>query len=596
MNIKSLVYSLFILTSILQAQRQSVLNNAEELSGYNQIPQEKVYIHYNTTVLFAGEYLHYSVFCFNTVDNAISNISKIAYVELVNEKGKAVFKHKIKLEKGLGQGDFFLPVAVPSGNYKLIGYTQWMLNADNNFFYGDISIINPYQGDQKEILSAQQPLDSITESSLVSTQTNPLENASISESNGIKLSINAKVFQKRSHVVLTMGQTNSSNRSGSYSVSVRKKNAFNTAKSITAKDFSELYATDKKSGPKSLGASVFLPEMRGELLYGRVIPKQTDLKEKLVNVSLSIPGKTNDVKVVSTDEKGVFVFNIDKVYKSNEVILQVLGEQRDKYTITLSEAPEANYPKMEFYKFKITRAVEKDIVNRSVSNQVENSFFNIKPDTIQEPKEGISFYGSKLETYLLDDYTRFSTVKETIVEVVNGVFTRRNNAGEKVFAIRGYYPTQENYDFVPLLIVDGVVVQEHEDIINYDARKVKSISFIRDRYFLGTKVFEGILILETIDEDYTETLNKSYILKKELIRPQLQKKHYRQQYTAESKAYDRIPDYRYQLLWKPNITIEKQKTTHKFFTSDITGDFEICIEGFENDGTPISIKEYFTVE
>lgn len=57
------------------------------------------------------------------------------------------------MESGIGYGDFIIPVSVNSGNYKLIAYTQWMKNEGiDSFFASDISIINPFQGNQQAIL------------------------------------------------------------------------------------------------------------------------------------------------------------------------------------------------------------------------------------------------------------------------------------------------------------------------------------------------------------------------------------------------------------------------------------------------------------
>ena len=120
---------------------------------YSQMGKEGVFIHYNASLLFVGEYLYYSVYCLNKKTGKASDISKIAYVELIGEKGTVIFRQKIGLENGSGQGDFFIPVSVPSGNYKLIGYTQWMMNwGEASFFQGDVSILNPYTNMQKPFL------------------------------------------------------------------------------------------------------------------------------------------------------------------------------------------------------------------------------------------------------------------------------------------------------------------------------------------------------------------------------------------------------------------------------------------------------------
>jgi hypothetical protein len=133
---------------------QHRIKNLADLNGYNAIPKETVYIHHNDSFLLAGEYLYYKLYCLNAENNRPSDVSKIAYVELVGKDKQPIFKHKIKLRSGLGQGDFFIPTTIPSGNYKLIGYTQWMRNiGQKHFFISDITIVNPYRELQTPIQS-----------------------------------------------------------------------------------------------------------------------------------------------------------------------------------------------------------------------------------------------------------------------------------------------------------------------------------------------------------------------------------------------------------------------------------------------------------
>ncbi|GAA4272162.1 hypothetical protein U6A24_11700 [Aquimarina gracilis] len=598
MKIKPLLYIIFLCTAGIYAQRQAILKTPEDIAGYQKVPQEKMFIHYNTTLLFAGEYLYYRLYCFNGESNLLSEISKIAYVELIDEKKKVVFKQKVKLENGLGQGDFFIPVSVPSGNYKLMGYTQWMLNAQkDNFFLGDISILNPYQGDQKVFL-VDNDLNNSQLNSINSSVNKKQSKSTISaqKSNGrIELRIDKQVFQKRSPVTLTLNQSGFTSEPGNYSISVRKKNAFKTAQPVTADSFSSLSTKNFKSQEKSISSSFFLPEMRGELIYGKLVPKEPDFMVSSIDIAVSVPGKIHDVKIASTNEQGVFVFNLDKTYKTDNIVLQVLGESRNNYKIELDEAPQFNFPDFNFYQFKITQEFKDEIIERSVYNQVENNFFSVKPDTIPEVKDDVSFYGTDRVVYNLDDYTRFPTVKETIVEVVDNVWIEKNELGESHFAVRGYYPTQSNNNLSTLLIVDGIVEQEHEQWIDYDARKIKNISFVRDRYFLGSKVFEGVLVFETFEGNYVENLHKDYLLNTTLSRPQSYKNYYTQQYSPSNNVYNRIPDFRNQLLWKPNVLIHNETVNIPFFTSDVNGVYEIVLEGFTNNGIPVSVKKYFEV-
>ncbi|WP_271766346.1 hypothetical protein [Aquimarina algiphila] len=591
MKIRLIVYIIFLFVSSVQAQRQSVLKTPEEVTGYYRVPQEKMFIHYNTSLLFVGEYLYYNVYNFTTNDKLLSTLSKIAYVILVNEKGEPVFKHKIKLDKGLGQGDFFVPVSIPSGNYKLIGYTQWMLNTDASFFEGDISILNPYQVNQDVILFKNDSLINPIAKDLKNTNHKVVDETA---KRTVKLSSDYEIYKKRTPVKLTI--ENSLLENGTFSISVRRKEAFKNADLCTAKEFLEEYNSITNKQNLSPGSSVFLPEMRGELIYGKIIPKDPSFPVLDQNIALSMPGKASDIKIVSTDEKGNFVFNLNNRNIKNEIWVEVFEEGSENYRIVIDEIPEIDYTNLEFYKFKISKSLKEIIEKRSVHNQIETNFYSVKPDTIKQPDFVLPFYGNKeIETYVLDDYTRFKTVKETILEIVDGVWIKKDNNNKSVFGVRTNYPEQKKDNFPLLLIVDDVIVQHHEDVIAYSASKIKSIGYIKDRYYLGTRVFDGVIIIKTIEEDFFNALNYSSDSPVVLADLQDDKQYFGQQYDKD-KIYSRIPDYRYQLLWRPNFTINKKKTNITFFTSDVVGDFEVSLEGFTTNGIPVSIKKNISVE
>ena len=137
----------------LTLQGQALVKDNGHLQAYNALHAEAVYIHHNASLFVAGEQMYYAVYCVNKATNQRSTLSKMAYVELLGADGIRVFRHKIKLNSGTGQGDFFIPTSVPTGNYKLLGYTQWMKNSSvDNFFSSDINIVNPFQKNRDLIL------------------------------------------------------------------------------------------------------------------------------------------------------------------------------------------------------------------------------------------------------------------------------------------------------------------------------------------------------------------------------------------------------------------------------------------------------------
>ncbi|MGB7841464.1 MAG: hypothetical protein WBL21_01640, partial [Salinimicrobium sp.] len=138
----------------LTARGQAVRKSAASKKLLEVAPREEVFLHYNSSLLFPGEYLLYKVYTLSGAGSSksYSELSNIAYVELIGEEGDVVFSHKVKLDQGTGQADFFVPTTVASGNYKLISYTNWMKNWRGNFYEADITIINPYQSRQKNLL------------------------------------------------------------------------------------------------------------------------------------------------------------------------------------------------------------------------------------------------------------------------------------------------------------------------------------------------------------------------------------------------------------------------------------------------------------
>lgn len=109
-------------------------------------------------------------------------------------------------------------------------------------------------------------------------------------------------------------------------------------------------------------------------------------------------------------------------------------------------------------------------------------------------------------------------------------------------------------------------------------------------------MYQGIIAIETFNGDYYKNVvyNKKFHKVIDLFKPQPNKKYFNQQYSDNS--LNRIPDFRHQLYWEPNLNLEKETAEIIFYTSDNTGVYEINIEGFSSSGEPISIKKYFKVE
>ncbi|TCI95015.1 hypothetical protein [Tenacibaculum sp. M341] len=88
-------------------------------------------------------------------------------------------------------------------------------------------------------------------------------------------------------------------------------------------------------------------------------------------------------------------------------------------------------------------------------------------------------------------------------------------------------------------------------------------------------------------------LNNNQIKEFEVLNVQPEKEYFFQSYQKGSKK--RIPDFRTQLYWNPNLILS-EKNTISFYNSDVSGDFEIEITGVTQEGKTISTRKEFKVE
>ncbi|HET8829916.1 MAG TPA: hypothetical protein VFM79_11275 [Pelobium sp.] len=115
--------------------------NPEQQS--NSVPKEKLYVHTDQDFYLAGEIVWFKVYISDAATHQPTDLSSVAYLEILDAEQLRVLQFKIAVEKGIGEGSAFLPVSLPSGNFKLRAYTSWMKNfSPDAYFEKNITIIN----------------------------------------------------------------------------------------------------------------------------------------------------------------------------------------------------------------------------------------------------------------------------------------------------------------------------------------------------------------------------------------------------------------------------------------------------------------------
>ena len=151
-SISFLFLTAFILMMPAIVKSQKIIELVQQ-EFQQQVPlfQEKLYIHTDKNFYLAGEIVWFKIYAVNGETHQPVNISKIAYVEILDRQSKPVLQAKIPLTINGGEGSFYIPLTLNSDHYILRAYTNWMKNDRAADFYEQkITIVNTITIPQQE--------------------------------------------------------------------------------------------------------------------------------------------------------------------------------------------------------------------------------------------------------------------------------------------------------------------------------------------------------------------------------------------------------------------------------------------------------------
>ncbi|MEQ8555301.1 MAG: hypothetical protein RIC06_21455 [Cyclobacteriaceae bacterium] len=340
---------------------------------------------------------------------------------------------------------------------------------------------------------------------------------------------------------------------------------------------------------------LLLPDHRGEMVSGQVVaPDSLDLGNEFV--AYSIIGKEYQIKIAPVMSDGSFNMVVEPLEEDRSAYITGM----DNLTADMIEiAPQflQSHPELEFPPLILDSATVGAIVKRSIRNQIENAYFDVKADSITEPKPYIEQFGRFDYYYVLDDYNRFPTIRESFIEYIPMVAVRGK---EPSLAFRVSLKTLIKPKLEPYAFLDGLPVKS-EEILAFSPYRIESIGVINNRYFLGPRVIDGIISFRTKEGNLQGFVPgpQSRELKYEGVSPAKTYTFpvYGNNEIGESDLSAKIPDYRDQLYWNPDAEADPGSVYNiEFFTSDTKGRFEVAIEGVTTEGEHVSLRKYFTVE
>ena len=339
----------------------------------------------------------------------------------------------------------------------------------------------------------------------------------------------------------------------------------------------------------------FLPETDGPIINGKVTDRRTGLPVPQVNGYLSVPGKSFRLATAISRPDGNIYFHLDNFHGTKELIVQTNSQTDSNDRIDIANPFSDQYSYLPLPDSLYSQKFAAQLLYRSINSQAENAYRSALKNLFQPAMEDtIPFYGQPDRQYHLDDYTRFTTMEEVIQEFVDNVHVRRQS-GKAYFRVRNAL-FNLFFDDDPLLLIDGVPVFNGDKMVTTDPLKIERVDIISHRYFLGPAISDGIVSFKSYDGQLA-----GYELDPNAIAIQYnglsqQREFYAPVYETVAEELSTVPDFRNQLLWSPEITTDTAgKKQLTLYTSDLTGNYVLFVQGMTSDGLAGYSVKTFTV-
>ena len=589
---------------------------------------EKTYISTDREIYVSGDKIWCSAFCVDEANGLRpSSLSAIAYVEIVSEDG-TLESGKIALSDGRGAGTIEIPATAPTGNYRIVAYTAYTKNTPGfnpqEHISKTISIFNTSTKERVKngvkILSdseydalrtpASTPASTPAGTHTTGTHTTGTHSSSTYNAGTQPAAGALSITCHRSaegylEVVLTNNSATPadlslslSNRDGIIPPDNTSIGAFMGAAASAAQAAAgeESAAARTAAGAASAGAesapaaavstAAELPEYEGEIIRGRIAGATTDEIEGLKGRSafISVPTEKSDLYSSVVDNDGMIKFVTNNIYGTKEMVCEI--EDNDLARCHIELISPFVSPKLKgIPALQMAPYIKEDLQRRGLSVQLCRSFSADTLASLMPIRENPLIPSYDAIEYKLDDYKRFPVMRELFIEFINEIKVRRVDGKEQLKVKTHLEERVSLFDKNnSLIMVDGIPVFDHSQVIEYDPLLVESGVVYPYKYYTGWRSFCGMANFVTYKK------NLPGIKFNDGVRVvQFKGCSYPMAFTCQEIGDD-FPDYRELLYWHPQIKLPAgESSAIKVKIPANVKEIRICAEGMMENGTPFSI-------
>ena len=493
---------------------------------------ERTYVCTDRHSYVAGEDVFCSVFCFDGGSGSLSDFSSVAYVELISPEGSAV-RVKMALQDGRGAGRLRLPSTLPTGNYRLIAYTALNRNEEDMDYFRGSRVISVYNTLSASRQGSVVP-DGDSDTAAVEGKDRPY---------GAAAPAGLELEQRGDSLFLR----NSGTECLDFCLSLSISDALPDPEGPGLADFLEARSGDRTT--LRTDAKLSIPEYEGEIVSIRVPAMYSG-----VTAVLSGPGLRNDIYSSTVDSTGLVSFYTGNIYGDRDLVFELNSRDvNDDFSLeVLSPFASPELDRDGVPELHLNGSVAEDLKRRSVAMQISRHFgIDEYMDSLQL-RPDLLFRGGAMTVYEMDDYTRFPTMRETIVEYVREVHIRRQDGEPVLKLVPG--KSFESYSSMlggnALVLVDGVPVSEHGRVLDLNPALLRRICIYPYDVSTGSCIYSGVVNFISFRGDMAglQFPGRVRILDFHGVTFPV---------TVGAAEEDSLsPDYRYTRIWQPLLHLE----------------------------------------
>jgi hypothetical protein len=339
----------------------------------------------------------------------------------------------------------------------------------------------------------------------------------------------------------------------------------------------------------------YVHEQAGHIISGKITDAGSGVPQNDMLVYLSTPSRNVRLTGSVSNSKGEFRFVTREFYGHNEIIVQAPSKNAASYRIDVNTPFSEKQVTGKLPFFHLSPSIEQSLQSASIGMQVQHLFYEKENRKFLLPgMDTAAFYGTPDNTYLLDDYTRFTTIEEILREYVPQVNVRKQNGK---FRLQMYDTENKTLNFDPLILLDGVPMFDVDRFMTMDPLKLSKLDVIPNPYFLGAIRADGIASFISYNGDMAEFEPDPGALVIDYEGLQLHREFYSPDYSTPELLNSRLPDFRNVLFWQPDLnTDEKGKGFATFYTSNQPGKYRVVIHGITKDGKAVTGVSSFIVK